>query len=113
MCHVLTRDQRDKTLATPSAGTLRPASMSMTYEGSRGQQQADFEEMAEEQGLIARLVHLFKSDDLEIQFKVRFSLHESCGDILLTEGLNCHSCCKWRGENFQKEANEFDGHSLR
>lgn len=42
--------------------------------GGRGQQQYDLEEMAEEQGWIARLVHLFRSDDLEVQFKVRVIL---------------------------------------
>ena len=30
--------------------------------------------MAEEQGWIARMVHLFKVEDLEVQFKVSFAV---------------------------------------
>jgi vacuolar protein sorting-associated protein 35 len=33
----------------------------------------DLKEMAEEQGWVARMVHLFKSDDLAIQFEVSIS----------------------------------------
>ena len=39
--------------------------------GGGGGQGYDREEMAEEQGWIARMVHLFKSDDLDTQFLVR------------------------------------------
>ena len=53
LCAVLVRDQKD------------PAS------GPRQQRvQVDHREMAEEQGWVARMVHLFKSDNLETQFEV-------------------------------------------
>lgn len=38
--------------------------------GRRGIQAYDAEELAEEQGWVARMVHLFRSDDLEVQFQV-------------------------------------------
>ncbi|KAL8291290.1 hypothetical protein RQP46_002268 [Phenoliferia psychrophenolica] len=70
LCHVLVRDQRDRALPnTPGLGApQRPGQM--MGGGGRGQQQYDVEEMAEEQGWIARMVHLFRSDDLEVQFKL-------------------------------------------
>lgn len=52
LCAVLVRDQKD-----PSGGT-------------RQRPQVDHREMAEEQGWVARMVHLFKADDLETQFEV-------------------------------------------
>ena len=53
LCAVLVRDQKD------------PAS------GPRQQRvQVDHREMAEEQGWVARMVHLFKSDNLETQLEV-------------------------------------------
>lgn len=52
LCAVLIRDQKD-----PSGGLKQ-------------RQQVDHREMAEEQGWVARMVHLFKSDDLETQFEV-------------------------------------------
>lgn len=76
LCHVLMRDQRDKTLpsATASVTGARVAS------GGRGQAY-DVEEMAEEQGWIARMVHLFRAEDLEVQFKVRALLSARDGGL--------------------------------
>jgi vacuolar protein sorting-associated protein 35 len=37
---------------------------------ARGRSGIDIREMAEEQGWVARMVHLFKSDDLATQFEV-------------------------------------------
>jgi vacuolar protein sorting-associated protein 35 len=54
LCAVLVRDQKDSTAAA----------------GPRGRQAIDYREMAEEQGWVARMVHLFKSDDLAVQFEV-------------------------------------------
>jgi vacuolar protein sorting-associated protein 35 len=54
LCAVLVRDQKDSTSAS----------------GPRGRQAIDYREMAEEQGWVARMVHLFKSDDLAVQFEV-------------------------------------------
>ena len=65
MCHVLVRDQKDAGVGMPN----HPG-MSRQYSNGRNQPQYDVEEMAEEQGWIARMVHLFRSDDLDQQFAV-------------------------------------------
>jgi vacuolar protein sorting-associated protein 35 len=47
------------------------------YGGQRpraGVQSLDLEQLAEEQGWVARMVHLFRADDLEVQFEVCLSL---------------------------------------
>ena len=91
LCHVLVRDQRDR----PSGAVARggPGQVPQQqrerdeaglfgaggyggggYRNGAGQGQAtafEREEMAEEQGWIARMVHLFRADDLTIQFQVR------------------------------------------
>lgn len=54
LCAVLVRDQKDSTAAS----------------GPRGRQAIDYREMAEEQGWVARMVHLFRSEDLATQFEV-------------------------------------------
>lgn len=46
------------------------------YGGQRpraGVQSLDLEQLAEEQGWVARMVHLFRADDLEVQFEVWLS----------------------------------------
>ena len=53
-CAVLVRDQKDSTSAS----------------GPRGRQAIDYREMAEEQGWVARMVHLFRNEDLGVQFEV-------------------------------------------
>ncbi|WVF70542.1 hypothetical protein IAT40_005333 [Kwoniella sp. CBS 6097] len=55
LCAVLVKDQKDSTIG---GGAPR-----------RGQQ-VDLRELAEEQGWVARMVHLFKSDDLATQFEL-------------------------------------------
>ncbi|POW10606.1 hypothetical protein PSTT_05997 [Puccinia striiformis] len=65
MCHVLVRDQRDAGVGMPTQMGHRQAM------GSRGQQTYDPEEMAEEQGWLARMVHLLHNDDLDVHAKVR------------------------------------------
>lgn len=54
LCGVLVRDQKDSTIG-----------------GGRGRVPVDPREMAEEQGWVARMVHLFRSDDLATQFEVK------------------------------------------
>lgn len=88
LCSTLVKDQRD---AAPPSHLMapgyhggdprysvqgqggmygRPQGM-MQGRGNQQQQQFyDYEEMAEEQGWIARIVHLFRSDDLETQFSL-------------------------------------------
>lgn len=84
LCHVLVRDQKDASIGMPTqfpgsqgqnnGGVNNSSRMPMGNRGysSRGGggQMQDLQEMAEEQGWIARLVHLFRSDDDEVQFKL-------------------------------------------
>jgi vacuolar protein sorting-associated protein 35 len=51
-------------------GMGRMQQMQQQGRGAPAQQYYDFEEMAEEQGWIARAIHLFRSDDLETQFSL-------------------------------------------
>ncbi|GFZ43598.1 Vacuolar protein sorting-associated protein 35 [Saitozyma sp. JCM 24511] len=53
LCAVLVRDQKEGTIG-----------------GGRSRQQVDPRDMAEEQGWVARMVHLFKSEDLATQFEL-------------------------------------------
>lgn len=78
LCHVLVKDQRDASIGQPMqfggsqqqrGGLQQPGRGMMRGSSSRGQP-CDLQEMAEEQGWIARLVHLFRSDDDETQFKL-------------------------------------------
>jgi vacuolar protein sorting-associated protein 35 len=63
LCHVLVRDQRDAGVGMPS----RP-SASRTMSSRTQVNMIDSEEVAEEQGWIARMVHLFYAEDLDTQF---------------------------------------------
>ncbi|CAG8519978.1 20611_t:CDS:10 [Rhizophagus irregularis] len=64
LCNVLIRDQKDATLSSPFSGLT----------GGRGtrsigtSQKMDPEEFAEEQGWLARIIHLFQSSDPDVQF---------------------------------------------
>ena len=49
------------------------------------------EELAEEQGWIARMVHLFRAESLDVQFEVR-TLFDHGEEDLLT--FRFSSCCK-------------------
>ncbi|WWD17800.1 hypothetical protein CI109_102242 [Kwoniella shandongensis] len=55
LCAVLVKDQKDSTIGGG---------------GPRRGQQVDLRELAEEQGWVARMVHLFKSEDLGTQFEL-------------------------------------------
>lgn len=57
LCHVLIKDQPDV------GGAVAPGQ-------PRGPYYLEREEMAEEQGWVARMVHLFKAEDLGVQFEV-------------------------------------------
>jgi vacuolar protein sorting-associated protein 35 len=68
LCAVLVRDQKDSTAAS----------------GPRGRQAVDYREMAEEQGWVARMVHLFESDDLAVQFEVSSHiLRNRCAELMM------------------------------
>lgn len=90
LCSTLIKDQKDVALPShlmgagyPGGGNQDPRYLNQTQGGAmyrnhqmmqgRGAPQQllyDYEEMAEEQGWIARAVHLFRSDDLETQFSL-------------------------------------------
>ncbi|KAF9507321.1 hypothetical protein BS47DRAFT_1377951 [Hydnum rufescens UP504] len=56
LCHVLVRDQTDAGLGPSSMGPLGGRSMKM-----------NLEDLAEEQGWVARMIHLLRAEDLDVQ----------------------------------------------
>jgi len=87
LCAVLVRDQKD------------PAG------GSRQRVQVDHREMAEEQGWVARMVHLFKSDNLETQFEVSYSGQFRQQKLMF-------SCCKLPEDTLLRAERGYDTRSL-
>lgn len=66
LCHVLIKDQTD------AAGGLGNHVQHPSIKDGRGRgPQHEREEMAEEQGWVARMVHLFRAESLDVQFEVR------------------------------------------
>lgn len=74
LCHVLIKDQNDVGLGMGGAGGI-PAMKEVRRAGWSLQA----EEMAEEQGWVARMIHLFKSESLDVQFEVTSMLHARHG----------------------------------
>lgn len=71
MCSVLIKDQKEPGQGPSAAGSSNGGYSSTG--GRRGQvREYDAEDLAEEQGWVARMVHLFRSDDLDVQFQVHF-----------------------------------------
>ena len=69
LCHVLIRDQQD---GIPAGANNALGSQQGGGRDRRGGPYVhEKEEMAEEQGWIARMVHLFRADSLDVQFEVR------------------------------------------
>lgn len=65
LCHVLVKDQTDSSLGTGIG------SQHSLKDGRRmGPYHLDREDLAEEQGWVARMVHLFKAESLDVQFEV-------------------------------------------
>lgn len=69
LCHVLIKDQSDA--APGSAGHQANAKDTRR----QGPYYVEREEMAEEQGWVARMVHLFRTDPLDVQFEVGLVLN--------------------------------------
>lgn len=65
LCQVLIRDQPEETI------NLGQHPKDGRHSGSHG---LESEELAEEQGWVARMVHLFRSDSLDVQFEVSICL---------------------------------------
>lgn len=66
LCHVLIKDQSDSGAAAP--GHARQPSVKDVRR--QGPYFMEREEMAEEQGWVARMVHLFRAESLDVQFEV-------------------------------------------
>lgn len=78
---MLIRDQTDSSSATRAAsvgatglngqstGGVNTINSSIRKQGPHFMER---EEMAEEQGWVARMVHLFRAESLDVQFEVRF-----------------------------------------
>lgn len=68
LCHVLIKDQSDSSQGTNSQSNVKDVRRAGPYHhGER-------EEIAEEQGWVARMVHLFRADSLDVQFEVCFQI---------------------------------------
>lgn len=79
LCHVLIKDQTDNSSAsrTASVGSTvlngqSTGGMNSISSRKQGPHFVEREELAEEQGWVARMVHLFRTDSLDIQFEVNF-----------------------------------------
>ncbi|KAG6829895.1 hypothetical protein H0H92_003028 [Tricholoma furcatifolium] len=68
LCHVLIKDQSDSS----ATATTNPAQMNANIREVRkqGPYLVEREEMAEEQGWVARMVHLFRAESLDIQYEL-------------------------------------------
>jgi len=93
LCHVLVRDQADVGVGVSSIGGR-----------AFKQENADLQE---EQGWIARMIHLLRADSLDVQFEVRFHCLAAplrdCSTCLLTPIRN--SCYRQLGGISQRAAN--------
>jgi vacuolar protein sorting-associated protein 35 len=69
LCHVLIKDQSDGGAAIPP-----PSHKDTRRQGSH---LLEREEMAEEQGWVARMIHLFRAESLDVQFEVSFLIFPS------------------------------------
>lgn len=98
LCHVLIRDQQD---GTANSNSL--ASQVSGRERRGGPYPHEKEEMAEEQGWIARMVHLFRADSLDVQFEVRAYIPTYCMSVIYYLPID-HTNCKetfrdrWRAD---------------
>lgn len=77
LCHVLIKDQSDSSVAGAAAThNLNASQASIKDMRRQGPYFVEREEMAEEQGWVARMVHLFRAESLDIQFEVYiFAIH--------------------------------------
>ncbi|KAF8508499.1 vacuolar protein sorting-associated protein 35 [Gautieria morchelliformis] len=67
LCHVLVRDQKDVGVGMANTGPQMHSKEGKRVTG-HGPHQVDLEELSEEQGWVARMVHLFRSESLDVQF---------------------------------------------
>lgn len=100
LCAVLVRDAREPVKPGQPGGNGSAQGQAQSRGGM-----PDSREMAEEQGWVARMVHLFRNDDLAVQFEVsrpRETDPSTDGD----------SYCKRRGDTLQRAGRGYGTHSL-
>jgi len=85
LCHVLVKDQTDSSRDGGVNGQHSLPPLPRGGAGGRGPYVIEREDLAEEQGWVARMVHLFRSDNLDVQFEV------SCSSPFFYSGSN--PCC--------------------
>lgn len=81
LCHVLIKDQSD---AAAGGSGINGTQKDMRRHGPYS---VEREEMAEEQGWVARMVHLFRADSLDVQFEVCF-----CYCLARLQLIGCSFC---------------------
>lgn len=96
LCHVLIKDQSDSSVggvAGYSGGIVHATQMHMKDVRRQGPYVVEREEMAEEQGWVARMVHLFRAESLDVQFEVHMlAARRLCGcsdQAILAASSNC------------------------
>lgn len=99
LCQVLIKDQLDSSIPGPQGAPRR-----------QGMHHFDRDEMAEEQGWVARMVHLFRPDSLDVQYEVRVTI------VNRFSFANIHVHCydsyyKRHGDTSKLVGNEFDTHT--
>ncbi|KAG5634562.1 hypothetical protein H0H81_001525 [Sphagnurus paluster] len=68
LCHVLIKDQSDS--SGPGGQNAHPTNLHIKDVRRQGPYFVEREEMAEEQGWVARMVHLFRAESLDVQFEL-------------------------------------------
>jgi len=68
LCHVLIKDQTDS--GAPPAVNGHQTNLNVRETRRQGPYFMEREEMAEEQGWVARMVHLFRAESLDVQFEL-------------------------------------------
>jgi hypothetical protein len=113
LCHVLIKDQGD---AGVPGGSMPQVAM---QDGRRVGPSfyLEREDMAEEQGWVARLVHLFRADSLDVQFEVwvRIVLRVHPPETVNAASSNCKTSLRnWRRANavHLPRADHFDDQAL-
>lgn len=82
LCHVLVKDQSDEGAAAARAQAVNGVG-GMKDVRRQGPYFVEREEMAEEQGWVARMVHLFRAESLDVQFEVSLLLSYIRDTLLL------------------------------
>lgn len=111
LCAVLVKDQKElgsmPQQSGPSSAHQGPGRVQRT--STQSQVNSTGQDLAEEQGWLARMVHLFRSDDLATQFEV--GCRSCCTVMLVTSADKCHkpwsSSYRSPEKSLQKGAKEF------